>query len=498
MQKRFIAIWFRHLTTDWKIRRQPELKDVPFVFASPERGRMIVKAASAAAYAKGVYVGMVVADCRALIPSLQVFDDKPGLTIQLLNALAEWCIRYTPIAAIDPPDGLILDVTGCAHIWGSEETYLKEIVTRLKSFGYTVRAAIADTIGTAWAVCRYGQITPVISSGKQLEALLPLPPAALRLESNIVERLEKLGLYNIRSFISMPSSALRRRFGQSLLTRINQALGHEIEVIDPVRPIEPYQERLPCLEPIRTETGIEIALKKLLDMLCKRLQDQHKGLRRCIFKCFRIDGDIQKIEIGTNRPSRNTEHLFKLFENKIATLQPDLGFELFFLEAPIVENISIEQEQLWNLAFKQNDAEVAELLDRIAGKVGGQAINRYLPQESHLPERSFKLASSIDEKPGTPWRILPRPIHLLPQPEPIEVMVRIPDYPPLHFRYNGTLHTVKKADGPERIINEWWYKMGLNRDYYCIEDEVGRRYWLFRLGDYNSSEPRWFIHGFFA
>jgi protein ImuB len=192
------------------------------------------------------------------------------------------------------------------------------------------------------------------------------------------------------------------------------------------------------------------------------------------------------------------EHLFKLFENKISTLQPDLGFELFFLEAPIVENISIEQEQLWDLTFKQNDAELAELLDRIAGKVGGDAIHRYLPQESHLPERSIKLAGSIDEKPETPWRILPRPIHLLSQPQPIEVMVRIPDYPPMHFRYNGTLHTVKKADGPERIIHEWWYKIGPGRDYYCIEDEAGRRYWLFRLGDYNSAEPKWFIHGFFA
>jgi protein ImuB len=498
MQKRFVAIWFRHLTTDWKIRRQPELKAIPFVFASPERGRMIVRATSAAAYAKGVYVGMVVADCRALIPSLQVFDDKPDLANQLLNALAEWCIRYTPIAAIDSPDGLILDVTGCAHIWGSEDTYLKEIVTRLRGFGYTVRAAMADTIGAAWAVCRYGQITPIISSGGQLEALQPLPPAALRLESTIVERLEKLGLYHIRSFINIPPSALRRRFGQSLWTRINQALGHEIEVISPIRPIEPYQERLPCLEPIRTATGIEIALKRLLDMLCQRLLEEGKGLRRCLFKCFRIDGDLQQIEIGTNRASRNTQHLFKLFENKIATLQPDLGFELFFLEATIVEDVSVEQEQLWNLTLNQNDVELAELLDRIGGKVGSHMIHRYLPQESHLPERSIKLASSINEKQETPWRILPRPIHLLLQPEPIEVMVRIPDYPPLHFRYNGRLHTIKKADGPERIMHEWWYKKGLYRDYYSVEDESGARYWLFRLGDYNSGEPRWFMHGFFA
>lgn len=497
MAKRFVAIWFRHLTTDWLIRRRPQLHDVPFVLAAPERGRMVVKAASIAAQGKGVQVDMVVADCRAILPTLQVFDDKPEQAEKLLNALAEWCLRYTPIVSIDLPDGLVLDVSGCAHLWGGEVPYLKDIITKLRN--YNVRAAMADTIGTAWAISRYGQMTPIIKTGEQLDALLTLPPAALRLEPAVLQRLSKLGLYQIQSFIKMPRAALRRRFGQSLLSRLDQALGQEMEVIVPIRPVQPYQERLPSLEPIRSAKGIEIALRKLLEQLCQRFVKEGKGLRTCIFKAYRIDNNIQQITISTIRPSRNVEHLFKLFEIKIPTIAPGLGIEMFILEAPIVEDISTTQDALWNTTSKDDDTGIAELLDRLAGKVGIPAIHRYLPDEHYWPERSIKLASSLQEKPLSEWRLdIPRPVHLLPKPEPIEVTVPIPDYPPMLFHYKGKLHNVCKADGPERIEQEWWLEEGLYRDYYCVEDEDGARYWLFRLGHYDSGEPKWFIHGFFA
>ncbi|MBS1688922.1 MAG: DNA polymerase Y family protein, partial [Bacteroidetes bacterium] len=286
MAKRFVSIWFQQLTADWMVRHQPQLKDTDFVLAAPEHGRMIVKAVSNSAQQKGICLGMVVADCRAILPSLQVFDDKPELPEKLLRALAGWCLRYTPAVAIDLPDGLMLDVTGCPHLWGGEIQYLKDILTRLRGFNYHVRAAIADTIGTAWAISRYGLNTPLIIPGMQADALLPLPPAALRLEASTIERLEKLGLYQVENFIDMPRRALRRRFGPSMLLRLDQALGQEIEFIDPIQPIEPYQERLPCLEPIRTATGIEIALQKLLEMLCERLAKENKGLRCCLFKAW--------------------------------------------------------------------------------------------------------------------------------------------------------------------------------------------------------------------
>lgn len=498
MRKRFVAIWFRHLTTDWVARRKPELRGVPFVLAMPEHGRMVVKAANISAEEQGVYAGMVVADCRAILPSLHVLPQRHGRAERLLSALAEWCMRYTPVAGVDLPDGVLLDASGCAHLWGGERQYINDLCTKLGNYGYDVRVGIADTIGAAWAVSRFGGAISIVESGRQAEALLSLPPAALRLEGAILERLRKLGLHQIRSFIQMPRSALRRRFSQSILTRLDQALGQEVEVLVPVRPPEPFLERLPCLEPIRTAAGIEIALKQLLERISARLAKEGKGLRKCLLKAYRIDGDVQQVEIATGYPSHSPTHLFKLFEHKISSLKPDLGFELFILIATGVEDVPVIQDALWTAASR-NDIVVAELLDRIAGRVGSSCIHRYVPVEHHWPERSVKAASTLLEKSPAEWRTdLPRPIHILPIPEEIAVTVPIPDYPPMLFRYKGELHHIRKADGPERIEREWWIEDGLYRDYYSVEDDRGARYWLFRLGSYNDSNSKWFVHGFFA
>lgn len=498
MSGRFVVIWFCHLMTDWFVRKNPDLHNVPFVFAFPVRGRLLVTAASVRALSQGIQPGMPVADAKAIVSSLQVFDDDPEQAGNLLKIIGEWCIRYSPVVAIDLPDGLILDVSGCAHLWGGEKPYLKEIVSKFRGSGYHVRAAMADTIGTAWAIAHYGEISPIIESGEQTAALLPLPPAALRLEPGIINRLQRLGLYKINSFMSMPRSVLRRRFGPGLLLRLDQALGFEIEPILPLRAIVPWEERLPCLEPIRTATGIEIALNRLLAAICKRLQQEGKGLRTASLKCFRVDDKIEQIEIGTTQASHNPTHLFKLFELKISEISPGFGIELFLLEALMVEEVSSSQEKLWAGSGLQNNS-IAELLDRIAGKIGAENIHRFLPEEHYWPERSIKAAASLSQKPEIPWRSdRPRPVKLLSKPESIEVTAPIPDYPPMLFRYKGKLHEIKKADGPERIEREWWIEDGEHRDYYTVEDQDGQRYWLFRSGHYSVNKSQWFIHGFFA
>lgn len=496
---RFVSIWFRFLQTDWVTIRKPALQGRPFVIATPDHGRMVISATNKLAESQGVYRGMVVADARAIFPSLEVFDDKPGLSIKLLNGLAEWCIRYTPAVCIDAPDGLVLNATGCPHLWGSEKAYLNDISNRLLRLGYEVRIAIADTIGAAWAIARFGN-QQVVEPGQQTNAILRLPPSSLRLEMETLERLHKLGLRQVSDFISMPRSALRRRFGRNFIQRLDQAIGIEHEIIQPIQPVEAFQQRLPCLEPIVTAVGIEIALRRLLDELCSRLKKEGKGLRIALFKGFRIDGKIEKIEIGTNHPSNNPLHLFKLFEIKISTIEPALGIDLFVLEAQKVEEASPVQEKLWEGTGGLNDIGLAELLDRLAGKIGANRIRRFLPDEHYWPERSVKPALSINEKSMTPWTVVrPRPIHLLSTPEMIDVTAPIPDYPPMLFRYKGKLHKIIKADGPERIEQEWWLQQGQHRDYYYVEDEEGSRYWLFRLGHYDTGRTyQWFVHGFFA
>ncbi|WP_205528281.1 Y-family DNA polymerase [Flavobacterium psychrotrophum] len=492
-----MSISFPYLLTDYLVRKQPELQGVPFVLASRQRGRIVIDAVSAPVVKKGIRAGMVLADCKALFPELIMVETEIGRTEKLLQALAEWCIMYTPIAGVDLPDGLMLDISGCTHLWGGEVAYLEHIKNKLKDYGYTTTLAIADTIATAWAAARFGTDTIIASSG-QYAALQTLPPAALRLDATILARLKKLGMRRISSFIDIPASALRRRFGAELPKRIAQALGTELEWITPVQPIAPYQERLTSMEPIISAEGITIALQQLLEALCLRLEAEGLGLRNAVLKCYRIDGEVQQITIGTGHPSRNIPHLFKLFEHKIATLQPDMGFEVFALEAPKVEPVTHEQAALWHAA-SQNDRKVAELLDRVAAKIGSGAVSRYLPSQHHWPERSVTPAAPVWQKPDSNWHTdLPRPVHLLPYPEVIVVTAVLPDYPPLLFRHKGTRYTVVKADGPERIEQEWWLSDGLYRDYYIVEDENGARYWLFRSGPYDGDQPQWFLHGYFA
>lgn len=499
MQKRFVSIWFRYLKTDWFTRRQPSLQKVAFVLAASDHGRMLVTERNWHAQKLGVEIGMPVADAKAIFADLEVIDDQPHLTTTLLKNIGEWCIRYTPVIGADPPDGLLLDVTGCTHLWGDEQQYLDAIQKRFKEFGYTTRIAIADTIGTAWGVVRFSRDSLVIESGKQMEAIQPLPPQALRIDTGTTQRLEKLGFRQINSFINLPRKSLTRRFGTQLPQRLNQAIGLEEEwIIHPLHTPVSYQERLPCLEPIVHATGVEIAIQQLLDALCKRLRQEQKGFRLAVLTCYRTDGKLQAVTIGTNRPTCNTSHLFKLFELKIETIEPAEGIELFTLDAIKVEDLFTFQEKMWADTKGLDDIGLSELLDRIEGKLGTGNIHRYLPAAHYWPERSFTAAESVHAPLPIDWKTdQSRPLQVLQNPEEIEVAAPIPDYPPMNFRYKGKLHKIIRADGPERIEPEWWLQEGQHRDYYVVEDSEGHRYWVFRSGHYGKTH-QWFIHGFFA
>ncbi|OCX54354.1 nucleotidyltransferase [Mucilaginibacter sp. PPCGB 2223] len=497
MQKRFMSIWFRHLLTDGLARRRPELKDLPFVLAAPVKNRIIITASSPLAEREGAFVGMAVADARAAFAELVVIDEVPGQATKLLRLIGLGCIRYTPIVSLDV-DGLLLDISGCAHLWGGERGYLTEIVLKLRAAGFDARAAIADTPGAAWAVARFAQKKPIVPSNSQAEALAGLPPAALRLEPESLELLKKLGFRNIQPLLQTAPQALRRRFGQQMLLRIDQALGRVEEYREALVPPVPYIERLPCLEPIRTAPGIEIAMEKLLEMLCLRLQSEGLGVRKAILKCHRIDGRKVQVGITTTKGSHSVSHLLRLFKLQIDKIEPALGIELFVLETPNVEEMDTVQEQLWAEAKGLADNSLAELLDRIAGKVGAHTIQRFLPSENHWPERSIKLATSLSEQPQTTWPELPRPIRLINPPEIIEVMALVPDHPPKLFVHQGKRHDIAKADGPERIGREWWQDSGEHRDYYILEDSEGCRYWVYRSGHYDSADAQWYLHGYFA
>ncbi len=498
MNRRFISIWFPHLRTDWFALGDNALHERPFVLRSPVHGRMIISACNVQAELKGINVGLVLADARALVPGLEARDDVPDLSAKILKELALWCIRFTPSVAIDLPQGLLMEVTGCAHLWGGESKYMASIESRLNAKGYGVTMALADTPGVAWGMARYGAEPLRVESGKHDQVLERLPPESLRLDNETIERLHKLGLHRIGQFVNMPKHVLRRRFGQSLLDQIEKAQGWQIDELVPVvLPVE-YEERLPCLEPIVTREGIVIALERLLVELCGRLQREQKGLRRACMKGYRVDGKVVELKIGTHRPTHHVSHLMKLFDHKISSIDPGLGIELFILQAVDVEDNSAGQERLWESGGGLTDERLSELIDRMVDR-GGIEVSRYLPAEHYWPERSYRKVIDLAESANASWRTeVTRPAQLIEPPERIEVTAPIPDYPPMLFIHEGKVHRIVRADGPERIEQEWWLQQGQHRDYYQVEDEQGGRYWIFRLGHYHDKNYQWFLHGYFS
>jgi protein ImuB len=163
-----------------------------------------------------------------MYPSIAVHNADRVADFALLEAVADWCDRYTPLVGLDAPDGLMLDVSGCAHLFGGEVAMRDDLITRLAHLGLQARTGLADTPGSAWAVARYGEVR-LAPPGAQRDTLRSLPLAALRIVPETIAALAQAGLKSIADVIDRPRAPLAARFGQNLLRRLDQALGCEEE-----------------------------------------------------------------------------------------------------------------------------------------------------------------------------------------------------------------------------------------------------------------------------
>jgi protein ImuB len=479
-----------------------------------EGGRLSLAAVDAAAEAVGLAPGMPLADGRALAPGLKTAELRPAEDARALAELTEWCGRYTPWSAVDPAGaglgggpasgaGILLDVTGCAGLFGGDAALLADLMTRLGRLGFAARAALADTIGAAWAVARFATDARkpwrVVPPGGARRALAALPPAALRLPPAAGELLERLGLRRIDALAGLPPKTLESRFGPALARRLRQALGTVPEVLSPLVPVPPLLACQVLAEPIVTIEALAYGLDVLAAKLCRRLEAGQRGARRLELTVYRVDGSLRRLALGTSRPSRDPDHLKQLFTGQLARIDPGFGIEVMTLSAPASERLTALQLVLGPAgAGRRGGGGLAGLVDRLEARLGAGRVVRQDPVESRLPERAVRRVPALAPGGPVPWRRgRPRPLRLFTHPEVVEAVALLPDHPPAHFRWRRVQHKVVRAEGPERIVPEWWLddesRAGaLARDYFRVEDEVGRRYWLYRAGG------RWFIHGLFG
>ena len=483
-----------------------------------------LQAVSSIARAQGLMADMTLAEARAMIPELDTAPADLAADARALLALARWCDRYTPLIAIDGTDGLLLDISGCGHLFGGDKALVDDLLSRLKHAGIEAQAAIATTVGTAWALTRYAPGT-IIKTDNLETALRPLPVKALRLDPDSINTLHRLGLKRIDDIISLPRPTLARRFrgkpqGQmgDLLMRLDQALGFKTEPIEPLLPLPLWRIRHAFSKPILHLETIETTLPTMISDLMQTLARADAGVRRIALNAFRVDGSVQTLEVGTNRPTRDAAHLMRLFDEKLHQLEAGFGFDLLMLSVNHSEKLA--PAQITTVKDAQTEA-TAQVLDRLSARLGSGAVMQVKHHHSHVPERAQSYAPALNGElrwSSLPQDLAPRPLRLLMRPEAMQVMAEVPEGAPRRFRWRKMDHKVTRSEGPERIAPEWWLRFDdsenlLSRDYYRIEVEDGARFWVFRHGLYevpgvrkaetiddplHGNVPRWFMHGFFA
>ena len=469
------------------------------VVCRTEGPRLVIAAACARATRLDLRPGMAIAQAQAMHPGLRVVRETPEQDHAALERLAAWCLRYTPLTRAVPPDGVWLDLTGCAHLHGGEAALLSDLAARLSRAGLHNRIAVADTPGAAQALGRHGaQPLTMVAPGDH-RALLSLPVAALRIGDEAAALLHRLGLRRIGDLAALPRAPLARRLGTSVTLRLDQALGCVDEPITPQAPPAEIAPRICFIEPLLTADALANAIRMLAAALCPLLETRGLGARRLALCFERVDNSRQVQLVSLAQASRDRRHIARLFEERLEQVDPGDGIEAMALSAAVAETLPSGQQT--------NGADLAPLVDRLANRLGPRRLWRPAPMQSDVPERAVRPVAPIQTEradDALAWPpSLPRPIRLFDPPVPVRTLTALPDQPPSFFIWRRHRHQVRRADGPERIAGEWWRRPGellAVRDYFRLEDETGRRFWLFRRGDGEDAQTgdlSWFLHGLF-
>ena len=502
MSRRYLSLWL----PEWPLERlrlaarragrafPPDA--APLALVAPERGTARLTAVGAAARQLGLVPGMALADARAACPDLLVREAEPVADGQELATLGLWCTRYSPRVMVDGTDGLALDLTGCSHLFGGEQSLMADLDRRLARLGLTHRLAVAGRLAAGWAWARYGA-GGLLPAGT--EALHALPAAALRLEPELLAALRRLGLNRVGQLAALPRATLLTRFGPALPTRLDRLLGQGEEEFLPLQEERSFTVRIGWPEPIGRTEDIAAATRHLLASLSRELERAQLGVRRLALGLYRIDGKVARLAVGTGRPVRDTAHLFRLLALELDGVDIGLGVEFMLLEA--LETAPLTAAQA-DLAADRDAAELDRLVDQLAQRLGAARVVRLQPVDSHVPERAQALLPAGTPFTPRPWLARqPRPVRLLPDPEPVEAMAGLPDGPPLWLRRRRERRRVLAAAGPERILPEWWRPdagPARARDYYRVATEHST-FWVSRDGFYGDPEPpRWRVRGAFA
>ena len=532
--KRYLSVWF----PDWPLDRlrrarrngRPlpaagQAKPAPFVLHEKSAHGLTVAAANAAAKAAGIHAGMRFSDARASVPALMAEEIDREADAHAFRLLARWMNGYSPLVSLDGEDALLLEITGCDHLFGGEAAMAARVSGRLAQPGYTHQIAVAGTPGAAQALARYGgtgNAPQILPSGAERSGLCELPVQALRLSHEATTLLRRFGLTRIGQLCGIDRKALTRRFrsrqaADAVCLRLDQALGIRLEPVAPLRSPPEHAWRLACPEPLTQAAGVEAGLQQLTQTLYADLSGKGLGARHFVFTAFHSDGQVSEVSAQAARPVRAPDHVLRLFRERAGKIDPGFGIDLLLLEALRTGPMDMGSRPLSGDLATTGVDEVAlsALADRINARLGDGTVRLTHAEARHVPDKAERNGAFTGELPAAEAGLRDmqglRPVRMLGWAERVDVIAQVPDGPPLSFVWRRVLRRVARSDGPERIAPEWWLHLPgqaarpaalpRTRDYYRIEDAEGRRYWVFREGLYDDRRgqlPEWFVQGLFA
>lgn len=511
-----MAAWFARLPVDrWRLsnnlKRGEGADSAPYALITETAHGPRIVAANDLGREAGARAGMMLADARTLCPQLKVAPSDPAGDLAFLEKLALWAQRWGPWSAMDPPDGVIVDVTAVAHLFGGEQRLLADARAMIGARDLAVRLAIAPTAGAAWALAHYGAQDAILSADEDATSFLSdLPVAALRLDEDVLTVLRRLGLKRIEDLQGVGRDALQRRFrnrkspASNPLLRLDQIMGRLPEPLLPVVPQQMPLVQRRLMEPIRHRALLDQVLSDLAQDMARELEGQGKGARRLELGLWRVDGEVLVRALELSSATRDASHIARLFTAKLDDVDAGFGIETVRLRASWAEPLALDQADI-EASAELHGTSLSAFLDRLAVRLGAEAIRHPVPRASHIPERAQNWQAPLDPETvpqGKPVFNL-RPLKMLARPEQIAVLYTTPDGFPQRFRWRGQVYDVERVEGPERIAPEWWRAKSITRlrDYYRVEDKSGRRFWLYRngiIGDGRGGMPDWFLQGIYG
>ena len=503
---RVMCVYFPRWSLQRIRRDRPDLRNQPFAVTRPVANKgSKVTACCDRAYAHGIRAGMVVAEALAMLPGLACVEEDVDADRRALIELAAWAQRYSPFVGLEDaiaPSCLFLDITGGADCFGGEEALVRKAYDEFNRNGWTVRIALADTIGAAWAHVReegrgmrdeddcHSLLAPRPSP------LAPLPIAALRLSTATVALLTQLGIERIGQLMTLPRDQIAERFGAEVSLRLDQATGKVAEVIVPLHPQPDAAASWTFDDPVDRHEIVVKVLDILLERLQTVLEKRRRGVRlvECVFELE--DAPAQRFECSLSRPAQTASYLSGLVRTRLEQIRVAAPIRAMCVRAAVLERMPEEQPSFFE--HEADEGALAQLLDSLASRLGRDVVTRARFVADPQPELACSFDSALSEASLPRERgeeadesiFAHRPLRILPRAAAIQVVAL---GMPQRFQHAGADHLVVRCQGPERIETGWWRGDDVQRDYFLVETAQGTRWWIFQ----RLQDGHWFLHGCF-